>query len=73
MKFTLNDARKFINLLGIKSSDYGFTDYDLKNGLNIELEHSDITNGNLILTGKIAMAHLLENPRYYKLLKKLHL
>ncbi len=40
-------------------------------GLNIELEHRDITNENLILTAKIAIAHLKEYPDYYKRLMRL--
>lgn len=49
-------------------------------GLNIELEHgtkygnlTNITNNNLKITGKIVIAHLLENPRYYYFLKKMEI
>lgn len=34
-------------------------------GLNIELEHSNITHNDLKKTVKIALAHLEEDPRYY--------
>ena len=44
-------------------------------GLNIELEHgkqvsklTNLTNANLQITAKIAIAHLIEDPRYYKYL-----
>lgn len=47
-------------------------------GLNVELEHgrkfgviTNITNNNLLITAKIAVAHLLEYPDYYKRLKTL--
>lgn len=40
-------------------------------GLNIELEHRDITHENLLLTAEIAIAHLEEYPDYYKRLVKL--
>ena len=47
-------------------------------GLNIELEHGkkfgtivNITNDNLIMTAKIAIAHLMEFPDYYKRLYKM--
>ncbi len=47
-------------------------------GLNVELEHgkkfgllTNITNNNLELTSKIALAHLLEYPDYYKRLAKM--
>jgi hypothetical protein len=46
-----------------------------KDGLNIELEHgkkinklTNLTNDNLKITAKIALAHLIEDPRYYKYL-----
>lgn len=34
-------------------------------GLNTELEHNDITNGDLDLTAKIVISHLKEDPEYY--------
>lgn len=47
-------------------------------GLNVELEHgsklgsiSNITNDSLDLTAKIAIAHLIESPDYYKRLYKM--
>jgi hypothetical protein len=47
-------------------------------GLNIELEHgsklgrlTNVTKNTLKLTAKIALAHLIEDPRYYYYLKKL--
>jgi len=61
----LNVAR----LLGVKFDK--FTLGDLVTGVNIELEHgvvnpaTNVTNNNLILTMKIALAHLNEFPNYY--------
>lgn len=47
-------------------------------GLNVELEHgtmygsiTNVTNNNMDLTAKIAMAHLIESPDYYKRLYKM--
>ncbi len=37
--------------------------------MNVELEHRDITRGNLLLTAKIVVAHLKEVPDYYTQLK----
>ena len=34
-------------------------------GLAVELEHKDVTKGDPVLTGKIALAHLKELPDYY--------
>jgi dolichyl-phosphate-mannose--protein O-mannosyl transferase len=39
-------------------------------GLNIEMEHSNIVNGNFHTLARIAMAHIEENPRYYYFLQK---
>ena len=56
--------------LGINWIQAQFTKEDLIKGMTVELEHKDITGGNLVLTAKIALAHLRENPRYYDLLEK---
>ena len=71
MKFTNEIAKQCLKLLNIKNTK--FTISELKKGMNVELEHFDITNGDPILTCKIALAHLNENPNYYKLLSKLGL
>jgi hypothetical protein len=39
-------------------------------GINVELEHRDVTGGDVVKTAKIAAAHLRENPKYYSLLIK---
>lgn len=48
------------------------------NGMNTELEHSnlvskttDVTKGNLMKTGRIALAHLIEMPDYYTRLSRM--
>lgn len=57
------------NMLGITFDN--FTLEDLITGINIELEHgiinpkTNVTNNNLVLTMKIALAHLNEFPNYY--------
>ncbi len=49
----------------------------LQAGMNIELEHgkvcslTNITNNNLELTAKVALAHLHEYPNYYTELEKM--
>lgn len=55
--------------LGITFNE--FTLDDLITGINIELEHgkinpkTNVTNDDLVLTTKIALAHLNEFPNYY--------
>ena len=47
-------------------------------GLKTELEHgkklstlTNVTNDDISITAKIALAHLIESPNYYKHLKKM--
>lgn len=67
--FTLKDALSVANKLNIKFNK--FTPIDLLTGINIELEHgkinkeTNVTNDDLIITTKIALAHLNEFPNYY--------
>jgi len=43
---------------------------ELMTGIKEELEHKDVTGGNLYTTAKIAIAHLKEDERYYTKLRK---
>lgn len=67
--YDLNDALTVASILDIKFDK--FTPQELLNGINIELEHgsantkTNVTNDDLILTAKIALAHLNEFPNYY--------
>lgn len=67
--FKLKDAPSAANKLNIKFNK--FTPIDLLTGINIELEHgkinkeTNVTNDDLIITTKIALAHLNEFPNYY--------
>lgn len=40
-----------------------------RRGLEVELEHRDVTHGSYLLTGRIALAHLREYKDYYTRLK----
>ena len=61
--------------LGINWINYNFEQFRI--GLEVELEHgtanpaTNVTDDDLILTGKIAIAHLNEFPDYYDRLKKM--
>lgn len=67
--FNLEDAIYIAKVLNIKFDK--FTPNELLTGMNIELEHgsiskeTNITNDNIVLTTKIALAHLNEYPNYY--------
>ncbi|MDP2670507.1 MAG: DUF5661 family protein [bacterium] len=56
------------------------TDFDIeqfRKGMEVELEHglrdseTNVTNDDLLTTGKIALAHLSEFPDYYTRLKQM--
>lgn len=67
--FSIKDAFDVAEILDIKFDKS--PPEDLLRGLNIELEHglinksTNVTNDDLLLTAKIALAHLKEFPNYY--------
>ena len=67
--FDIEDAIYAGEVLNINFKD--FTIEEFLDGLNIELEHgkinnkTNVTNDDLIMTAKIALAHLNEFPNYY--------
>ena len=67
--FNLDDALFVVNELEIELGNFSIN--DLLTGMNIELEHglinpnTNVTNNDLMATGKIALAHLMEYPNYY--------
>ena len=75
--FTIEEAKQVAESLKIDFTKELFNLREFAKGLNVELEHgtryprANITGDNPILTGKIALAHLLEFPNYYTRLSKL--
>lgn len=73
--FTTEQAIQVGEKLGIKWDKFDIEQFLI--GMNIELEHgkrdyvTNVTNDDMILTGKIALAHLNEFPDYYTRLKKM--
>lgn len=67
--YNINDAYYAASILNVKFDK--FTPEDFLEGINIELEHgtvnpqTNVTNNELIMTAKIALAHLNEFPNYY--------
>ncbi len=70
-KFTMTEAMEIASKLNIDFSKVGFTPEEYLEGINIELEHgtvdphTNVTNDDALMTGKIALAHLNEVPVYY--------
>ncbi len=73
--FTTEEARKIGEKLGIDWSKFDVEQYRM--GLDVELEHglvdphTNVTNDDPIMTGKIALAHLNEMSDYYTRLEKM--
>jgi len=74
-RFTTKEARQIGEKLGIDWSKFDVEQYRM--GLDVELEHgqidphTNVTNDDPIVTGKIALAHLNEFPDYYTRLDKM--
>jgi len=67
--YNLQDALYVASILKINFDRFSIEEF--LDGINIELEHgtispqTNVTNDNLIITAKIALAHLNEFPNYY--------
>lgn len=67
--YNLQDAYYAASILNVNFDK--FTPEEFLEGINIELEHgkenleTNVTNDDLIMTSKIALAHLNEYPNYY--------
>jgi len=67
--FTADEAREIGEKLGIDWSQFDIEQYRM--GLDVELEHglvaphTNVTDDDPIMTGKIALAHLNEFSDYY--------
>lgn len=74
-KITPIQAKKMASTLGLNLRKVPLKQWTY--GMNVELEHgyinrlTNVTDDDLLLTAKIALAHLLEYPDYYVRLKKM--
>jgi hypothetical protein len=75
--FTAEEARLVGAELGI---DWGSAPFDVEEfraGMDVELEHglrdpdTNVTDDDIVMTGKIALAHLNEFPDYYTRLARM--
>ena len=73
--FTPEQAKEIGEKLGIDWTKFNVEQF--RAGMDVELEHgkvdphTNVTNDDPLLTGKIALAHLNEFPDYYTRLLKL--
>ncbi len=63
-------VKRALKALGAKVKKCGITAAALREGMEVEREHWDLTGGALKKTAKVAAAHLCERPDYYKRLKR---
>lgn len=73
--FTLEEAKEIGEKLGIDWTKFDVEQFRM--GMDVELEHgtcdshTNVSDDNPLLTGKIALAHLNEFPDYYTRLEKM--
>jgi len=73
--FTNEAAEEVGNKLGIKWDKFDVNQF--RRGMDVELEHglinshTNVSNDDQLITGKIALAHLNEFPDYYDRLEKM--
>ena len=73
--FTTKEAKIIGDSIGIKWKRFDVEQFRM--GLDVELEHglvdahTNVTNDDPIMTGKIALAHLNEFPDYYTRLEEM--
>lgn len=73
--FTAEEAKTIGDSLGINWKKFDVEQYRM--GLDVELEHglvdphTNVTDDDPVVTGKIALAHLNEFPDYYTRLDKM--
>ena len=73
--FSSEEAKTIGEQLGIKWDNFDVEQFRM--GMDVELEHglcdsvTNVTNDDSLVTGKIALAHLLEFPDYYTRLQKM--
>jgi hypothetical protein len=74
-RFTSEEAKRIGEKLGITWEKYDVEQF--RRGLDVELEHglvdlhTNVTDDDPVMTGKIALAHLNEFPDYYTRLAKM--
>ncbi len=74
-QFTEQEAKEIGEKLGIKWDKFDVDQF--RRGMDVELEHglidehTNVTDDDPLITGKIALAHLNEFPDYYDRLEKM--
>jgi len=75
--FTVEEAQLVGEKIGIDWATAPFDVEQFRMGMDVELEHglhdllTNVTDGDPVITGKIALAHLNEFPDYYTRLARM--
>ena len=75
--FTAEEAAEIARQLGIDFTQRKFALESFRRGMDVELEHgaidphTNVSNDDPLITGKIALAHLNEFPDYYERLDEM--
>jgi hypothetical protein len=69
-RIPLATAKRALKKLPAKTRACRITPEALREGMEIEREHRDVTKGAVLKTAKIAAAHICERPDYYKRIKR---
>lgn len=75
LKSKLSSPKKIIeygNRIGIDWKKSKFSKKDFIKGWKVELEHAETVNNDPIVISKITYDHLLEDPKYYDKIEKIH-
>jgi len=67
-KITTVQAAKLFKSLKLDKTDVKIKEFYL--GMNVELEHQNVTQGDVKKTALLVLAHLKESPDYYTNLQK---
>ena len=76
-RVSTEEATRVGEQIGVDWAASSFPVEQFRAGMEVELEHgardpaTDVTGDDLVLTGKIALAHLNEFPDYYTRLKQM--
>ena len=77
VSFSAEEAQRIGEQIGIDWSSAPFDVEQFRRGMDVELEHglqdllTNVTDGDPVVTGKIALAHLKEFPDYYTRLARM--
>jgi hypothetical protein len=75
--FTGDEARRVGEEIGVDWVSAGFDVDEFRRGMDVELEHgsrdphTNVSDDDPVVTGKIALAHLNEFPDYYTRLERM--